>query len=602
MDTNSAETQTHLRKAIDAGLRAREESSCTSRYRRRNALVPISRLPPEILAVIFTFLSHSACDEKGSHVAWLHITHVCHRWRETALNCSYLWNRINFNKLTPAGITEIVARAKMSPLYLEAETTYWSKARFDAFEKQLKAHISHTRQLTISGELRTLPERLISPALVMESLSLSDPFFEFAPSAPIIPDALFDSTAPNLTSLELDGCGISWKIPLLKGLRTLKIKRSSKEVTLNDWLDALNEMPQLETLVLHDASPQVSHDDQLISEPLRTVTLPSLTQFNISTSARNCALALVHIVLPALTSLHVTAASHHANGEDVQLLIPYVARNANGPQDTAPLQSMLLRRESMRAAILAWTVPDADLEVPSLTTPLSMAVSARLVFSVWGDGWWQDGTGTMFFDTILIQLHVNAISTLTAQSSNAQLTKEFWLCHVSRLTMLRRARLAPAAIKAFKEMLVGDVSPNGPRWLPHLTKLILVGVSLTAVRTYHLRDMLVKRREQGAPLEALDVRTCIAAEHAIELLADAVGNVQGPAITPRPEDPAFFDWRGGVDFFDEEEEYDDMSDCVTDRDEDEEDEADYAWDEYDIPFDVDDDDSGYGYFYDYYSL
>jgi len=203
---------------------------------------------------------------------------------------------------------------------------------------------------------------------------------------------------------------------------------------------------------------------------------------------------------------------------------------------------------------------------------------------------------SMVFDTMLIQLPVNAISTLTTQSNDIRLTEEFWLRHVPRFSILKRACLAPTAIKAFKKMLIGDVSPNGPRWLPQLTRLILIGVSLTAVRTYHLRDMLVKRREQGAPLEALDLRTCIAAEHAIELLAEAVGNVQGPAITPKPQDPEFFDWRGGVDLFDEEGEYDDMSDCDTDGYED-----DYP-DESDIAFDLDEYDSGYGYYYEYYSL
>ena len=565
-----------------------------SKY-RRNARVPISRLPPETLTVIFTFLYDSACDEKGSYMSWLHVTHVCHDWRETALNCSYLWNHINFNKLTLAGITKIVARAKMSPLHLEARATRWSKARFDAFEKRLQAYIPHTRKLTISGELRNLPLRLVSPAPALEFLSLSDSSLNFAPSAPVIPDALFNITAPNLTSLELRGYGISWKKPL-KGLRSLKIKNATKGLTLNDWLDTLNEMPQLETLVLHDASPQLSPHNHVISEPQRTVTLPSLAQFDISAPASNCTLALVHLLLPSLTSLYVTAESLRLDGEDVRLLIPYVVRNAHGPQDTAPLQSMLLRGESDRAAVLVWTVPDADLEVPSLTAPLSTAVSARLVFSAWNKYWGRDDMIGMVFDTMLIQLPVNAISTLTTQNDDMRLTKEFWLRHVPRFSMLKRACLAPAAIKAFKGMLVGDVSPNGPRWLPQLTRLILIGVSLTAVRTYHLRDMLVKRREQGAALETLDLRTCIAAEHAIELLAEAVGNVQGPAITPKPQDLEFFDWRGGVDLFDEEEEYDDMSDCdSTDGYED-----DYP-DECDIPFDLDEY-AGYGYYYDYYSL
>ena len=66
------------------------------------------------------------------------------------------------------------------------------------------------------------------------------------------------------------------------------------------WLDALDEMPQLQTLTLHSASP--------IALPLpfvveRTVTLPSLTHLDMSASVDDCALALAHLDLPALTWL-----------------------------------------------------------------------------------------------------------------------------------------------------------------------------------------------------------------------------------------------------------------------------------------------------------
>jgi len=66
--------------------------------------------------------------------------------------------------------------------------------------------------------------------------------------------------------------------------------------------------------------------------------------------------------------------------------------------------------------------------------------------------------------------------------------------------------------------------------------------------------MLRKRVEQGAVLETLDLRTCIAAERAIQLLTEIVRDVQGPA---RPVQigaaTSFFNWKGGVEFFDEEE-------------------------------------------------
>ena len=95
--------------------------------------------------------------------------------------------------------------------------------------------------------------------------------------------------------------------------------------------------------------------------------------------------------------------------------------------------------------------------------------------------------------------------------------------------MLKQARLAPTAVRAFREVLELDIPPGLPPRLPQLTKLALVSFPLTALKACHLRDMLVKRAEQGAPLEDLDLRTCVAAERAIQLLAEIVDNVQGSA-------------------------------------------------------------------------
>jgi hypothetical protein len=301
-------------------------------------------------------------------------------------------------------------------------------------------------------------------------------------------------------------------------------------------------MPQLKTLILHSATPAVSFGDPLI--PQRTITLPSLTRFSISASATDCTLALAHLVLPSLTSLHVDAESSEENGEDVQLLIPYVAQNCHSQQDSTPLQSILLSGEVTGARMVAWTLPDVDVLVPYLIAVDHVA--ARMVFSATADsGQWGFGTDTMILDTLLTHLSVNSISTLTAQD-NTQFSKEVWLSHVPRFVMLKRVRLVPSTFGPFRQMLAEDGLPDGRPRLPLLTKLILVNVSLTMQRACLLRDALMKRIEQGAPVEDLDLRTCVAAEHAIQLLAETVGNVQGPIQMLKTGHPAFFKREGEI--------------------------------------------------------
>jgi hypothetical protein len=385
----------------------------------------------------------------------------------------------------------------------------------------LEAHVSHIRYLTISGEFQNVLQRLVSPAPALVSLSLTTSSYPYESSKYVIPDSLFNGTAPKLTRLELLGCSIRWKSPLLKGLQYLKIRTEYPQAipTLEDWLAALNEMPQLKTLSLNNATPTISVDSPHISEPQCTVTLSSLTHFNITASARDCALALAHLVLPALISLVVTSESQSQDGDDVRLLIPYVARNAYGPQDTAPFQTILLNGDKRFIAIVAWTIPDADVGVCNWVTMFKAAVSARLVFSVTSDNGFRDGMETVVLDSMLSLLPLNTISMLSTQKDTL-LSKELWLGHAPKLTNLNRVLLFSAAIKAFGEMLEEDASPNGLPRLPQLTTLILSNVELKAPVTHHLRDILVKRKERGVPLEVLDLRTCTGPERAIKLLSE----------------------------------------------------------------------------------
>ena len=502
MDTSSAESVDHLRQRIDDEINSLQ-ASIRALKSHRNKLAPISRLPPETLAAIFSFLPSSR------------FAHVCSRWRETTLNYPRLWSYINFDMLTPVGMDEILTRA-MTPLHLEANVTQMSNEQFDAFKKQLNTHISRTRHLHICGALRSTLEGLPSPAPVLESLSLS----QFATPEPIVPFDVFNGTTPSLTSLELVGCNISWRSPLLKGLRTLKIELAGPfpeaRPNLQDWLDALDQMSQLETLVLRCASPSAPQVAPLISKPLRIVTISSLTKFHIDASAKDCVLALAHLMLPALTWLHVEAKSYEPEGEDVRLLIPYVARNVYMLQGIEQLRHILIG-DCECAEVRAWTTSH-DENVYCTTAP------ENLIFTARGSYYWHPGVDIAILDALLTLLPMNSVLTLTAPNITG-LSKEFWLSQAPRWPMLEWASLSSTRIKAFSDMLAEEAPPDGPR-LPSLTKLTLDYFGSHVPMVYDLRDMLIERVEQGVPLEVLELRPCLVDDHAIRLLAEVVVDVQ----------------------------------------------------------------------------
>ncbi|KAI9444574.1 hypothetical protein H4582DRAFT_1909845 [Lactarius indigo] len=438
----------------------------------------------------------------------------------------------------------MLARAKTVPLRLEARVPSgrWENARFSTFQKELQAHASCICHLSIVAEychLQTILEELVSPAPILEYLSLSGVASRFGTSGwsvkeAFVPDTLFDGSTPRLSRLELCGCDINWNSPLLRNLKHLKISPWSSRRSLSVWLDALDEMPQLETLVLHWSSPTAPPGASLPPDIGRTVTLPSLTLFQISSYARNCGLALAHLILPALTSLCIISDSCHTDWSDVREILPYVSRHAHGPHDAPPLQSLAIENGIAHADILAWTQPDTDVGFPNRINFFDVMHSARVAFTVTcEDGFLVTDTGV--FDAMMETLPLEGLMTLTAFWQE-RTGPQFWLRHAPKWPLLWLVRLMPFAAHGFWEALLEDNGGRESPLLPSLKKLVLVDTTLTVCVTLSLCDALMKRVEQGVPLEILDLRTCHATSRTVELLSEIVVDVLGPEETLESEE------------------------------------------------------------------
>jgi hypothetical protein len=511
MNPSQENSRECLQQTIDAEIKALEESTGIRVLRlRRNALSPISTLPPEVFAAIFSLLCPSSPDRNPDHhLARLCVSHVCHHWREIALNQPLLWSNVNFTTLSLAGATEILARAKSVPLYLEARVSHhWDDDRSSTFRKELQASVPNIRHLCITADhfhLRRTLEGLVSPAPTLECLVLvchagfCDGEIDF-----VLPDTLFNGSTPRLSCLKLLYCEISWTSPLLKGLRYLEIRLPSiMEPTLAAWLDALDELLRLETLALNSASPSAP---PFPFDVERTATLPSLTHLEIFASTKDCALALAHLDLPALTELHVISRdpNRHLNRDDVPRLLPYVVRHAHGPQDTQPLQSVLIRIEGHRAEILAWSVPNIDVEV--LKDPpifLAETLPVRVAISFTDISMFSPATSLELLDVAMAALPLDGLVTLIAQDFVIP-DELFWFRHAPRWPLLRHVRLAAPIDRGFKEMLLRDDEGPDNLLLPSLKELVLVG---SISKNWALA--LTKRFAQQVSLDLLDLRMCV---------------------------------------------------------------------------------------------
>ena len=544
---SQANTWEYLQQTIDVEIKSLEAIIGGLKH-RRNALAPISSLPTEVIEVIFSLLrapgtsSPSTLDEKPDNLAWLRVAHVCHQWREIALNQPLFWSHVDFTAVNSAGAAEILARAKTVPLHLEAKipSGSWDDGRFNALRKELQDHVSSIRYLDFSAEFVQLYltiKVLTSPAPTLEYLSLSrqdhpDGGMEMRE---FLFYTLFGDSTPRLSCLELSYCAISWESPLLRGLKHLRIDHTCIRPSFSEWLDALDEMPQLKTLALLWSSPSAPEDAPIPSRVERTVTLPSLTRFEISNITCDCGLALAHLILPALTSLYVEAASVNQDGSDVPGILPHVARHFNRLQYTKPLQSVFVRSNIKYIEVLAWTLPDIDINIElsdmKIDLPNEFATpdimdSVQVAFSV-DNLKWYPWVHTDVFDAIMAVLPLGSLVTLAVQK-HTRLDKQFWLRHVPQWPLLQYVRLAPPAAHGFREMLLEDDGGREGPLLPSLTKLELFDTTLGARRTLHICDTLMERVERGVPLETLDLRTCVATSRAVELLSEIVVEVLGP--------------------------------------------------------------------------
>ena len=429
---------------------------------RRNAIQPISSIPPEIFTAIFSLLCLPGIPSLGGkpsrNRARLRVSHVCRQWCEIALNQPQLWSHIDFNSVSLAAATEILARAKLLPLYMETRVSCQSDDdRFGPFLNQVQAHLPHIRHLSISADFfRTtyweLVNTLVSPAPTLEYLSLSFPEEDYArimdwqlstPDTQVL-DPLFGGSTPKLSCLKLRNCEIRWNPLLFKGLKYLEILTlyNTARPTLAVWLDTLAAIPQLKTLTLHSASPVAVYFPFDVE---RTVTLPSLTHLDISAPLQDCALASAHLDLPALTSLCLTATSYPTYSSGVQEFLPYVVRHVHGPQDIRPLQSVLIRNHWSILDLLAWPTPDVDTFVhdPPAFLGTTLPTRVKLSFTHY------HVYALEIFEIIMATLPLDGLLTLVGVDLKSNLSKDLTIRQFNSTVLAPPlAKLASAPARA----------------------------------------------------------------------------------------------------------------------------------------------------------
>ncbi|KAA1475921.1 hypothetical protein DENSPDRAFT_806432 [Dentipellis sp. KUC8613] len=290
-------------------------SSLRARY---NSLAFINRLPQEILALIFLSLRDTYARLFSSFpliygsrsppdaIEWVAITHVCRKWRTTAIELPSLWTHIP-NSFSTTCAEEFLRRSRLTPIKLEHSMV--SPVSTGDLAGHISQHLRHVRALHLSGPPQHFTEiipTLCSPAPLLEKLRLnnrSGAAINTSTIAPSLPSNVFGGITPRLRKVCIVGWGIPWASLRFETLVSLEISQhSSLNVTYGDFptiLGALSRMPSLKFLTLSDVFPSVADalTPNSVCGPL--ISLPNLQRFSLFDDIRNCGLALHHISLPA---------------------------------------------------------------------------------------------------------------------------------------------------------------------------------------------------------------------------------------------------------------------------------------------------------------
>ncbi|KIM35833.1 hypothetical protein M413DRAFT_428331 [Hebeloma cylindrosporum] len=279
--------------------------------RQRNELLPISKLPVEIVTEIFLLhqenLKPQGALEKAT-LDWIRISHVCKRWREIALCCSRLWIHIPFRH--PEWANEMILRSY--PACLIAMASFHSESspkELETATKFFKEHLSRVQVLDIWDSSAELVAKLfqddIKPtsAPYLSILRLGTPRSR-KPDSPV-PNLLqiVDNRLLNTSSLrEVEALSTpNWDLNLFSGLTHLKLGDGSNgqrtQTSQCEFLDALRRMSTLQFLHLNGPFLPAAAD----GSPLEPVHLSNLRDLLVYDTVDIVTFFLHHIDFPAVT-------------------------------------------------------------------------------------------------------------------------------------------------------------------------------------------------------------------------------------------------------------------------------------------------------------
>lgn len=374
---------------------AQHERYISLKKQELNSLLHVNRLPSEVLSEIFVVRVaqwRQLRDPSGRSVAnpWVELAHICHRWREIALDSPKFWSNFVVTRLDSTEV--MLHRSKHAPLLVEMNTSSWLQP-----QESIQSTFYHIHRIQ-SLEFRTYPSHFASYDIGMTAPILHSLLYivEVRSSHDQLQGTPFDRMdMPSLSILVLGGIRAPWSSPLLRPTLTrLSLKAGldprfhHDPATMPEMLQVLNSMPVLEHLELRGVLPAVEADES--ARKLDTTPLRYLASMIIVASAASAAYFLQCVSYPTTARLHIDCTDHDVRSVNLSLC-PVLATKmaaalteAGAARGTAPSVTVYGSDIGVRLwfddpGMGVLSAPPALLEPPSALAPL-LAVTTSFLF------------------------------------------------------------------------------------------------------------------------------------------------------------------------------------------------------------------------------
>ncbi|KAA1470306.1 hypothetical protein DENSPDRAFT_682612 [Dentipellis sp. KUC8613] len=232
-----------------------------------NNASPAARLPADVLVYIFMLLRDDCLSEAEMSLSWITVTHVCHRWREIALEVAGLWTAIFYG--SPQSWGEFINRSREAPAHVVLDIDGDSAVQAAL---PIMQHLHRFERLVLHGpDIFDILPSLSDQAPLLEMLMLQFNNYGRPQNNPLNVDdkaisSLFGGCLPRLRALFLRGIPIRADshlfAPTLTSLQLhgYEDENLSARLPLTGVVEVLARLPLLETLVLEDifADPDTS--------------------------------------------------------------------------------------------------------------------------------------------------------------------------------------------------------------------------------------------------------------------------------------------------------------------------------------------------------